>query len=142
MTVLIEAKPSKVFGAFADPAQLDHWSTGGLPLGTATVEPKPGGIFSFASNGGSLQVTEWHRDQRIALRWSRHTSDLAIGFDFEEKASGTAIYFAILGFRNDETQEIVRQRGRWSQLFVCLKNFVESGTSGFLNPYGDQVHFD
>src|SRR5437870_8724719 len=139
LTVLIEAKPSAVFGAFADPTQLDHWSTGGLPRGTATVEPRPGGTYSFGWNAGPIHVTEWKTDQHIALRWSRHTSGLVIKFDFEEKASGTAIYFSLTGFAEQDGHDIVRQRGRWSELFVCLKNFIESGSSGFLNPYEDQV---
>ena len=139
LTALIEAKPAKVFGAFADPAQLDLWASGGQPKGTATVEPWPDGTFSFGWNGGPIHVTAWKPDLRIALRWSRGTSNLAIEFDFEEKASGTAIYLSIVGFRDDDTQDIVRQRGRWSELFVCLKNFLEGGASGFLNPYADQM---
>jgi len=139
LTVLIEAKPSAVFGAFADPAQLDHWSTGGLPRGAATVEARPGGTFSFGWDAGPMQVTEWKTDQHIALRWSRHTSGFVIKFDFEEKSSGTAIYFGLAGFAAEDTEDIVRQRGRWSELFVCLKNFLESGSSGFQNSYEDQI---
>jgi len=139
LTVLIEANPSKVFGAFADPAQLDHWSTGGLPHGTANVEPRPGGTYSFGWDAGPIHVTEWKNDQHIALSWSRSTSSFIIKFDFQEKASGTAIYFSLTGFGHEDAQDIVHQRGRWSELFVCLKNFLESGSSGFLNSYEDQV---
>jgi len=139
LTVLIEAKPSAVFGAFADPAQLDHWSTGGLPRGTATLEPRPGGTYAFGWDAGAIHVTEWKTDQHIALRWSRRTSSFVIKFDFEEKASGTAIYFSLVGFAEGDAEDIRRQRGRWSELFVCLKNFLEGGSSGFLNSYEDQV---
>src|SRR5437899_6315790 len=95
LTVLIEAKPSAVFGAFADPTQLDHWSTGGLPRGTATVEPRPGGTYSFGWNAGPIHVTDWKKDQQIALRRSRPTSGLVIMLAFEDKASGTAIHFSL-----------------------------------------------
>jgi len=139
LTALIEASPSKVFGAFAEAAQLDHWSTGGQPRGNAAVEPRPGGIFSFGWDEGPVRVTEWKPDQRIALQWSRRTSDLAIVFEFAEKASGTAIYFSIGEFTDKDPQDIVRQRGRWSELFVSLKNFLESGESGFSNSYDQQV---
>ena len=139
LTVLIEAKPSAVFGAFADPTQLDHWSTGGLPRGTATVEPRPGGTYAFGWDAGAIHVTEWKTDQHIALRWSRRTSSFVIKFDFEEKASGTAIYFSLVGFAEGDAEDIRRQRGRWSELFVCLKNFLEGGSSGFLNSYEDQA---
>src|SRR3989442_12233378 len=92
LTVLIEAKPSAVFGAFADPAQLDHWSTGGLPRGAATVEARPGGTYSFGWDAGPMQGTEWKTDQHIALRWSRPTPGFVIKFDFVGKSNGTATY--------------------------------------------------
>ncbi len=139
LTVLIKAPPSQVFGAFADPIQLDHWSTGGQPRGTAAVEPPPGGVFSFGWDDGPIRVTEWKPAQRIALQWSHRNSDLSIVFDFEEKASGTAIYFSIEGFTDNDPRDIVRQRGRWSELFVSLTNFLESGESGFSNSYEEQV---
>jgi hypothetical protein len=62
-----------------------------------------------------------------------------IGFDFEEKASGTAVYFTATGFQSGDVDGVRRQRGRWSDRLVCLKNFVESGASGFANPYEEQV---
>ncbi len=139
LSVLIEAKPAKVFDGFAESSQLDHWSTGGIPRGIARVDPRPGGTFSFGWPGGPDRVSEWKPERRIALEWSRESGNLALGFDFEEKASGTAIYFSVTGFAGNSGTEIVHQRGRWSDLLVCLKNFVESGTSGFLNSYTDQV---
>ena len=139
LTVLIKAPPSQVFGAFTDPIQLDHWSTGGQPRGTAAVEPPPGGVFSFGWDDGPIRVTEWKPAQRIALQWSHRNSDLSIVFDFEEKASGTAIYFSIEGFTDNDPRDIVRQRGRWSELFVSLTNFLESGESGFSNSYEEQA---
>ena len=139
LTVLIEAKPERVFGAFAESAQLDHWSTGGVPSGIARVDPRPGGAFSLGWSGGPNGILEWRPGRRIVLRWPRESGQLALGFDFEEKASGTAIYFSMTGFAGNRESEIVHQRGRWSDLLVCLKNFVESGTSGFLNAHADQI---
>jgi uncharacterized protein YndB with AHSA1/START domain len=139
LSVLIEAKPGRVFDAFADSTQVDHWSTGGVPEGIARVESRPGGAFAFGRPGESNSVMEWKAERRIALRWARDSANLSLGFDFEEKASGTAIYFSMTGFAADQQADLVRQRGHWSDRLVCLKNFVESGTSGFLNPYQDQV---
>ena len=136
---LIEANPSKVFDAFLDPAQLDQWSTGGMPTRTARAEPRRGGAFSFGWSGGPDQVLEWEPNRRIALGWPRGSAHVVLGFEFEEKASGTAVYFSAIGFDPADTAGLVRQRGRWSDLLVCLKNFVESGASGFLNSYADQV---
>src|SRR3989442_1499986 len=124
---------------FALTAQLGHWSTGGIPRGIARVDPRTGGAFSFGWSEGPNGILEWRPGRRIVLRWPRESGDLALGFDFEEKASGTAIYFSMTGFAGNEQSEIVHQRGRWSDLLVCLKNFVESGTSGFLNAYADQI---
>ena len=139
LTVLVEASPSKVFRAFAEPSQLDQWSTGGQPRGRAAVEPRPDGTFSFGWDDGPMRVTEWKGNERIALRWSRPSVPLTLTFDFEEKASGTAIYFSAGEFASGDMDESVRQRGRWSDLFVCLKNFLESGAPGFLNAYDEQV---
>jgi uncharacterized protein YndB with AHSA1/START domain len=139
VSVLIEANPAKVFDAFAQASQLDDWSTGGIPDGIARVDPRSGGGFSFGWPGGPNRIVEWKPDRRIVLDWPRESGHLALGFDFEEKASGTVIYFAMTGFVGNGGTDIVRQRGRWSDLLVCLKNFVESGTPGFLNAYADQV---
>ena len=140
LSALIEKDPSTVFDAFADPEQLDHWSTGGVGSGIARVDPRPAGAFSFGWREGPDHVFEWERNRRIALRWARPFGTLRVAFDFEEKASGTAVYFAATGFIEGDTKEILSQRGRWSDLLVCLKNFVEGGSSGFLNAYTDQVH--
>jgi uncharacterized protein YndB with AHSA1/START domain len=139
LSALVERDRSTVFDAFADSAQLDHWSTGGVGRGIARVDPRPRGAFSFGWQDGPDHILEWERDRRIALRWPRPSGNLVLGFDFEEKASGTAIYFSATGFADGDTKEILHERGRWSDLLVCLKNFVEGGASGFVNRYDDQV---
>jgi uncharacterized protein YndB with AHSA1/START domain len=139
LSALVEATPSKVFDAFAVPSHVAHWTTGGVPGQEARVDPRPGGVFSFESTEELYAVVEWVPSRRIALRRSLQPEDRLIRFDFEEKASGTAVYLTATGFRGDDTNGIRRQRGRWSDRLVCLKNFVESGASGFANPYEDQV---
>ncbi len=139
LSVLVEASPSKVFASFVNPADVAHWSTGGVPDQAARVEARPGGSFSFGSPDGPDRVEEWDAGRRIVLGWSREPADRLVRFDFEEKASGTAIYLAAMGLQADDLEEILRQRGRWSDTLVCLKNFVESGASGFLNAHADQV---
>jgi len=139
LSVLVEADPSKAFDAFVNPADVAHWSTGGVPDQEARVEGRPGGAFSFGSLDGPDRVQEWDAGKRIVLRWSREPEDRVVRFDFEEKASGTAIYLTVMGPLSNDPQVILQQRGRWSDRLVCLKNFVESGASGFLNAYADQV---
>src|SRR5947207_1849413 len=55
------------------------------------------------------------------------------------KASGTAVYLAESGLPTGGLGLVLHERGRWSDRLVCLKNFVESGSSGFVNAYEDQV---
>ena len=138
LSTLVEATPSKVFDAFAIPGHVAHWTTGGVPRQEARVEPRPGGAFSFESVAEPDRVVEWIPNQRVVLQRSLEP-DRRIRFDFEEKASGTAVYLTASGFRSGDLDGIRRQRGRWSDRLVCLKNFVESGASGFANHYDDQV---
>ncbi len=136
---LIEATPDRVFRAFTTPAELDHWSTGGVPRGKARIEPRPGGAFSMGWDEGPDRVLELTPDRRIVVRWPRARGDLQVAFDLEAKASGTAVYLRSVGYGPDETAEILYHRGGWSDLLVCLKNFLEGGDAGFANAYGSQV---
>lgn len=139
LSALIEAPLPKVFGAFANPTHLAHWTSGGVAHGEATVEPRTGGAFGIESSGDPDRVEEWTPNRRIVLRSSRDSDDHTLRFEFEEKASGTAVYLVEHGFARDDVDNILHHRGRWSDRLVCLKNFVESGSSGFLNAYDDQV---
>lgn len=139
LSVLVETAPPKVFDAFVNPADVAHWSTGGVPDQAARVEARPGGAFSFGSPDGPDRVQEWDAGRRIVLRWSREPEGRDVRFDFEEKASGTAVYLTAMGLPSTDPEAILQQRGRWSDRLVCLKNFVESGASGFQNAYADQV---
>jgi uncharacterized protein YndB with AHSA1/START domain len=139
LSTLIEATPAKVFDAFANPAHVAHWTSGGVPVHEARVEPRPGGAFSFGSAEEPDRVVEWVSGRHIVLRSSHGAVGRGLRFDFEEKASGTAVYLVATGFDPADVEGIRRQRGRWSDRLVSLKNFVESGTSGFVNAYGDQL---
>ncbi len=138
LSALIEAPPPKVFGAFANPTDLVHWLSGGVPRGKAHVEPRNGGAFGIESSGDPDRVEDWTPDRRIVLRSSREP-DRTLRFEFEEKASGTAVYLVDHGFARAAPDDVARHRGRWSDRLVCLKNFIESGSSGFLNAYDDQI---
>jgi len=139
LSTLIEATPSNVFDAFTNPTDVAQWTTGGVPRQETRVEPRVGGAFFFGSAEEPETVVEWIPSRHIALGRSVGPKDRLMRFDFEEKASGTAVYFTASGFRSGDVDGIRRQRGRWSDRLVCLKNFVESGASGFTNAYEDQV---
>lgn len=136
---LIEATPERIFAAFTDPVQLDHWSTGGVPNGKARVDPRAGGVYSMGWEDGPDRILEYEPGRRIVLRWPRTQGDLRIDFSLEPKSSGTAIYLSSTGYGEKETAEVLYHRGGWSDLLVCLKNFIEGGDSGFANAYDAQV---
>lgn len=139
LSVLIEAGPPRVFEALTSPAELDDWSSGGVPAGKTRVEPNLGGAFSLGWETGPDRILEIEPTRRMVLGWPRPAGDLRVSLDLEEKASGTAVYLGSTGYRSDESQEIIEHRGRWSDLLVCLKNHVESGSAGFVNPYAAQM---
>jgi uncharacterized protein YndB with AHSA1/START domain len=136
---LIEAPPERLFAALTDVAQVDHWSTGGVPKGKARVEPCVGGAFSMGWDDGPDRILEFEPPRRIGLRWPREKGDLHITFSLEPKSSGTAVYLASAGYTEGEQAEILYHRGGWSDLLVCLKNFVEAGDAGFASAYDRQV---
>lgn len=136
---LIEAPPERIFTALTDPAQVDQWSTGGMPSGRTRVEPRIGGAFSLGWDHGPDQILELEPSARLGLRWPRQAGDLRLTFSLEPKSSGTAIYLTSTGYGGGEPTQILHHRGRWSDLLVCLKNFVEAGDAGFANAYDDQV---
>jgi len=136
LSVLIEAGPAKVFDAFVNPGEVAHWSTGGPGESVARVDPHTGGKFSFGAAEGLNQVLEWEASRRIVLESEEKER---VQFDLEEKASGTAIYFAASRLAQTDSEQSLQLRGRWSDRLVCLKNLVESGESGFLDAYEDQV---
>jgi uncharacterized protein YndB with AHSA1/START domain len=136
LSAMIETSPPKVFDAFTTPAHVAHWTSGGVSDHGVRVEPRVGGAFSLGTARESGRVVEWVPSKRIALQW-----DGPVGrptrFEFEEKASGAAVYLTTAS--SGAEADIRRLRGRWSDRLVCLKNFVESGTSGFENTYESQV---
>ncbi len=136
---LIEVPPERLFAAFTDETQLDHWSTGGVPRGKSRVDPRPGGGFSTGWADGPDGILDLEPGRRITLRWPRPPSELRVEFTLEPKSSGTAIYLASTGYGPDDASEILHDRGGWSDLLVCLKNFLEGGDAGFENAYGEQV---
>lgn len=128
-SALIEAPPSRIFTAFEDPTELRRW------IGASTTEgidPASGRV-ALGWDDGPDKLLAWERDRRVMMGWPRTRGDLTLTFDLEEKASGTAIYFSSAGYSADESREMLRHRGRWSALFVGLKNLIEGGEeTGFV----------
>jgi len=49
------------------------------------------------------------------------------------------VYLTSTGYGPGRTQDVLLDRGGWSDHLTSLRNLVESGEAGFLNPYADQV---
>ena len=98
LSSLIEASPERIFTALTNPAQVDHWSTGGVPRGKARVELRAGGASSLGWDEGPDRILEFERDRRVVLRWPREEGDLQVAFGLEPKSSGTAIYLTSTGY--------------------------------------------
>lgn len=136
---LIEAPADRVFEALIDPAELDHWTTGGVPRGTARIEPRPGGTFVPGRGGPPGTVAAVETNSRIVLEWPQGDAAARVDLRLEPKASGTAIYLHKTGYPSGHEATILHDRGTWSDLLVCLKNFIEGGDAGFANEYAEQV---
>ena len=139
LATIVDAPRERVFAALTDPSQIDHWVTGGLPGGNVRLEPRPGGKLSLGWERGPDRVLEIERDRRLVLGWPSEWGDLRIAFDLETKASGTAVYLTSRGYGPGRTHDVLLDRGGWSDHLTSLRNLVESGEAGFLNPYADQV---
>ena len=139
LSALVEAAPARVFQALTDPAELDGWTTGGVPTKRARAELRAGGAFAFGREDGPDRILEIERGRRMVLRWPLREGELRVSLELEEKASGTALYVVASGYADIASPRIIEHRGRWSDLLVCLKNQIESGHAGFLNAYEDQM---
>lgn len=136
---LIEASADRVFAALVDPGQLDHWTTGGVPQGRTRVEARVGGTFQPGRGGPPGRVVTLETDRRLVLEWPQGDSAARLELQLESKSSGTAMYLRKTGYPPGHEATVLQDRGMWSDLLVCLKNFVEGGDSGFANPYDEQV---
>lgn len=138
LTNLIDAPADRLFEALLDPVQVDQWTTGGVPKGRSRVEPQIGGTF-LAGRGPPGLVAALDPGSRVVLEWPRAESAARMELRLEPKSSGTAVYLVKSGYAPGHETTVLRDRGMWSDLLVCLKNFVEGGDAGFANAYEDQV---
>ncbi len=135
---LIEAPQARVYEALVDPAQVDQWTTGGMPQGPASVEPRVGGVFA-PGRGAAGRITAIEPGARMTLEWRHEGPASQVDLRLESKSSGTAVYLVKTGFPAGHEPAIVNDRGMWSDLLVCLKNFIEGGDAGFANAYETQA---
>ena len=129
LVILIDSAPGKVFEALATSEHLQRWATRG---GAADVDLRTGGRYAWGATVASVLAVEPGR--KLSLAWP---GTGAATWDLEPKATGTGVYFLHHGLHGNG-QSLRNLRGWWSSLFVDLKNYLEVGEVGFLEPYGDQ----
>ncbi len=137
---LIEAPQDALLHALTDPREVDAWSTGGVPRGRTSFGVPDQSAFFFTPGDGPTDISPGESNGGgVRLTWHRKGYELHGAVDLEPKASGTAIYVTARGYPAGSESAILRDRGRWSDLLVSLKNFLEAGDAGFASPYTDQV---
>ena len=135
---LVEAPAERLFAALTDPREVDAWTTGGMARGRPDWGEPGSSAFFFREGEGPAAPRGADPGRRLVLAWTRGHEDLRAGIQLEGKASGTAIYVTVEGYADGRRAEILRDRGRWADLLVGLKNHVEAGDAGFGNSYADQ----
>jgi uncharacterized protein YndB with AHSA1/START domain len=134
LNVLIDAPASRVFAALVEPDVLSKWTE----LDRPRIEPREGGVYGF---GGPFEargaIAEIESGTRLAVTWPIADRPTQGTFALEEKGGNrTGLYFVHEGVPSDAA---LRARCRWSDLLVGLKNVLETGETGFTEPYGKQV---
>jgi uncharacterized protein YndB with AHSA1/START domain len=133
LNVLIDAPPSKVFGALVEPGILAQWTEEPSPV----VEPRVGGRYGIhGPSGAPASILEIESGKRLALSWPVADAPTQVSFSLEDKGGKrTGLYFLQEGV---PAGGALLLRCRWSDLLVGLKNLLEAGGTGFAEPYGAQ----
>jgi len=134
LNVVMDAPPSKVFAALVEPATLAQWTE----EPGAAVDPRAGGEYGLRGPGDmTASILELTPGKRLALSWPVAGAPTQVAFSLEEKdANRTGLYVLHEGVPEDVG---LRIRCRWSDLLVGLKNVLETGGTGFTEPYAKQV---
>jgi uncharacterized protein YndB with AHSA1/START domain len=110
-----------------------------VPQGRTRIEPRVGGTFLPGRGGPPGRIVALETNERVILEWPQGGAAAQVELHLEPKASGTALYLSKTGYPPGHEATVLHDRGMWSDLLVCLKNFVEGGDAGFANAYDAQV---
>jgi uncharacterized protein YndB with AHSA1/START domain len=129
---------AKAFEAISTAEGLRRWAE---PHGEPAVDPRVGGTWDLGwRDARAAVIAAIEPPNRLAVDWPHGAGTTRVAFEFEEKSGDRcALHFAHEGFPAEENSPIVPLRCRWSDRLVALKNVVESGDTGFTEPYDEQV---
>ncbi|HYS71498.1 MAG TPA: SRPBCC family protein [Thermoplasmata archaeon] len=135
LDTVLDVPREKAFAAISGPEVRAWAALDGDPV----VEPRVGGKFELGWSGAA-KVAAFEPPRRLAVDWPHAEGMTHVSFAFEEKSGDRcALHFLHEDFPPEEDPPIVALRCRWSDRLVGLKNLVESGETGFTEPYAAQV---
>lgn len=138
LDTVLDVSREKAFAAIATAAEVRRWAE---PDRDPTIEARVGGMFDLGWRGAqAARILAFEPPNRLAVEWPHGDGTTRVSFAFEEKSGDRcALHFLHEGFPVEEDSPIVPLRCRWSDRLVGLKNLVESGETGFTEPYDAQV---
>jgi uncharacterized protein YndB with AHSA1/START domain len=139
----IAAPPQRVFAALTDPRQLNRWWTSPIcDRTTWTMDPRPGGEWSFATTPGSQSINgvnefkcrgkilEMDPPRLLVYSWIANWNDdpaviTTVKWELTPAAGGTRVKVTHSGLAQ---MAVAREayRGGWPGVITNLKNFVEN----------------
>jgi len=133
LNLVIGASPSKVFNALVDPTIMSK-ATGGSRVG---IVPRAGGTYEiFGSGAGPASIELVEPGRRLVLSWPIAGAPRRLTVDLEDKGGDRSGVY--LRYDRVPDNAALRVRCRWSDLLVGLKNVLETGETGFTEPYEAQ----
>ncbi|MBI4416627.1 MAG: SRPBCC domain-containing protein [Euryarchaeota archaeon] len=134
LAILIDVPAERVFEALVTPTLLEPWATRG---GRAAVDIAAK-VYGWGNAEGPDGILETDLNKRLAVRWRHRGKDTTVAWSLEGKASGTGVYLLHNGLADGADTDRNALRGWWSGLLVDLKNYLETGETGFTEPYEEQ----
>jgi len=137
LNVLIDAPPSKVFSALVERPMLAQWTEDLNPA----VEPRAAGVYRVRRlTEPTARIVKLESGKGLGLECPDGAPARRLDFSLEEKGGNrTGLYLEADAVHQDAG---LRLRCAWSDLLVGLKNALETGETGFTEPYAEQVGRD
>jgi uncharacterized protein YndB with AHSA1/START domain len=134
-SILVRAKPERVYDAIATAEGLDAWFTT-----SASVDARRGGQIHFrwkdwgperytGENGGP--VLEARRPERFVFQWKVDSGsyDTTVEINFEPVDEGTVVRLIEYGYEDSPTglKDMLNRASGWAQALTLMKFYVEHG---------------
>lgn len=131
----------RVFRALVDSQDLDAWIAGPSRGGSASVEPREGGAYSWGRDEGPRKILKISEPEVLAFDVPAGSTDTKVEWKLEDRGEMTLLRFRHSGFEPGDPRAVA-MRCMWSAAIVGLKNYLEGDGVGFTEPYGEQLRAD